>query len=75
MTSNPVYFRSRNKEVKGLVQDYGAFSFVNFSENDAVKDFTGSLKFESKKYIPGYVLNKEAKDVQDLLRAVGKQLP
>ena len=74
MESYPIYFRFRNKEVKGLVQDYGTFSYVNFSDNDVVNDFTGSMKFEGKKYIAGYIRNKEAKDLQDLLRAVENQL-
>ena len=74
MKSYPIYFRFRNKEVKALVQDYGTFSFVNFSDNDVVNDFTGSMKFESKKYISGYICNKEAKDLQDLVSAVETQL-
>jgi hypothetical protein len=56
------------------VQDYSAFCFVNFSDNGIVNDFTGSMKFKDKKYVPGYIRNKGAIDLQELLRAVEGQL-
>lgn len=74
MDSYSIYVRFRGAEVKAQVQDFGVYQLVNFSDNAVVNDFTGTLKFEGRKYIPGYIRNKDAQDLSELTRAIEKQL-
>ena len=74
MESYSIYFRFRNQEIKGYVQDYSDYAVVSFTNDNIINDFTGAFKFVNKKYIPGFIRNKEAKDIQDLTRQIEMQL-
>jgi len=69
-----IRFSFRGNPHSAHVQDFGDYKLVNFSSQDILNDFTGTIKFENDKHVLGYVRNKDAKDLKDLLSAVEKQL-
>ncbi|RYF85201.1 MAG: hypothetical protein EON98_07200 [Chitinophagaceae bacterium] len=74
MKTYPLYFRFRSQEIKAHVHDFGDSCTVFFTDDVIINDFTGSLTFENKKYAPGFIRNKEAKDLQELIRLIENSL-
>jgi hypothetical protein len=74
MDHYPIRFTFRTQSMNGHVQDFGEYQLVNFSNSEINMDFTGTLKFIEKKYQPGFIRNKDAKDLHDLVKVVEKQL-
>lgn len=69
-----IYITFRGLQISAHVQDFGEYQLVNFSHEEILKDFTGTIRMQDGKYVPGYIRNKEAKDLPTLINAVVKQL-
>ncbi len=57
-----------------MVHDFGPHLFVYFNTSFILNDFTGAFLFEERKYVPGYVRNKQVKDLATLIMAMERQL-